>query len=95
MEHGYQFRGFVSAEENILEDSAEEEKRMGNSGWAARWRAEEVGEAGWKGALGVRAELAFRVLMLMVARGDKRPLDELAMMAKICGNKRGRVERAG
>lgn len=35
----------------------------------------EVGEEGWKGALGVRAGSVFGVLMPMVARGEERRLE--------------------
>lgn len=69
MEDGYQWGIFVSADEKVLEDSTEEERERVVPVWEARWRAGEVGEAGWKGALGVRAELVSGVLMPTVARG--------------------------
>lgn len=59
----------------MLEVSTEEERKWMILVWEARWRAGEVGEAGWKGALGVRAESVFGVLMPMVARGEERLLE--------------------
>ena len=45
--------------------------------WSEGWMAAEVGEAGWSGAMARRAEM-----MPKSARGDRRPLEELAMMAQ-------------
>lgn len=82
VEDGYKWGIFVSADEKVLEDCSEEEREWVVPVWEAGWRAGEVGEQGWKGALGVRAGLVFRILMPKVARGDERPLEGLAMMAK-------------
>lgn len=81
VEDGYQWGIFVSADEKVLEEFSEEEREWVVPVWDAGWRAGEMGEEGWKGALGMMAGLVFGVLMPKVARGDERPLEGLAMMA--------------
>lgn len=78
---GYEWGIFISADEKVLEDFSAEEGKWVVPVWEAGWRAGEVGEMGWKGALGVWAELVFAILLPKVVRGDERPLEGLAMMA--------------
>lgn len=47
--------------------------------------AGEVWGAGWKGALGVRAESVFGVLMPVVARGEESPLEGWRWWLKLSG----------
>jgi len=54
----------------------------------------EVWGAGWKGALGVRAESVFGVLMPVVARGEESPLGGWRWWLKLSGKSMGPVERA-
>lgn len=46
---------------------------------------DEVWGAGWKGALGVRAESVFGVLMPVVARGEESPLEGWRWWLKLSG----------
>ncbi len=81
MGEGYEWGIFISADEKVLEDFSAEEGKWVVPVWETGWRAGEVGEMGWKGALGVWAELVFAILLPKVVRGDERPLEGLVMMA--------------
>lgn len=81
LEDGYRWGVFVSADEKVLEDFSEEKREWLAPVWEAGWRAGEVGTHGWNGLLAMRADLVFGILMPMLARGDKTPLQDLSLMA--------------
>ncbi len=81
LEDGYRWGVFVSADEKVLEDFSKEKREWLAPVWEAGWRAREVGTHGWNGLLAMRADLVFGILMPMLARGDKTPLQDLALMA--------------
>jgi len=81
VEEGYQWGVFISADENVLEIVGEERRAWIIPVWEAAWRAGEVDKVGWNGALAMKADLVFAILMPALARGDIRPLEGLSMMA--------------
>lgn len=81
VEDGYWWGVFISADEKVLEDFGEEKSEWFVPVWEAGWRAGEVGPQEWNGMLGLEADFVFGILMPKLVRGDKRPLEGLALMA--------------
>jgi len=81
VKEGYQWGVFISADENVLEIFGEERREWIVPVWEAAWTAGEVDKVGWNGALAMKADLVFAILMPALARGDIRPLEGLSMMA--------------
>lgn len=75
----YQWGIFISVNEKVLENFGMEEKEWVIPVWEAEWR---VGEQVSLGALALEAGLVFAVLLPKVVRGDKRPLEELRIIAE-------------
>ncbi|KAI4118181.1 MAG: hypothetical protein LQ338_007446 [Usnochroma carphineum] len=82
VEDGYSWGVFLTADDSVLDIFGERGRELVVPVWEAGWEAGEVGAAGWRGALAMRAELVFGILMPKLVRGDKRPLETLAMMAQ-------------
>ncbi len=79
VEDGYRWGVFISADEKVLKDFGEEKRECMVPVWEAGYRAGEMGRHWWKGMLGMRADLVFCMLMPKLVRGDKRPLEDLAL----------------
>ncbi|KAI4149053.1 MAG: hypothetical protein L6R39_002621 [Caloplaca ligustica] len=82
LEDGYSWGVFLTADDSVLEIFGEGNRELVVPVWEAAWKAGEVGAAGWGGALAMRAELIFGILIPKLVRGDKQPLEDLAMMAQ-------------
>ena len=82
VEDGYSWGVFVSADENVLEIFGDSNRELIVPVWQANWKTGEVGAAGWRGALAVKAGMVFGILMPKLARGDREPLETLNMMAQ-------------
>ena len=81
IESGFSWGVFVTADETVLEISSAANQQLVVPVWESGWTAGKIGEAGWNGALAMKAELVFQILMPKLVRGEKRSLEDLAMMA--------------
>ncbi|KAG7008221.1 hypothetical protein G7Y79_00006g018410 [Physcia stellaris] len=82
LKEGFSWDVFMTADDNVLEIFGEVNRELVVPVWDAGWKAGEVGEHGWRGALAFRAEMVFGLLIPKLVRGDPNPLEDLAMMAQ-------------
>ena len=81
LEDGFSWGVFVSADENVLGIFSARNRELIVPVWQADWKAGDVGAFGWPGALAFRAGMVFAILMPMLARGDRQPLQDLDIFA--------------
>lgn len=79
---GFSWGVFMTADDNVLDIFRDGNRELVVPVWEAGWKAGEVSNHGWRGALAFRAEMVFRVLLEKLVRGDPKPLEGLNMMAQ-------------